>query len=57
MVRFEEAGDPVQSLVVYEDGAEQGLLGLQIIGRFAIITALREGLLGRLANQCGHAEE
>jgi len=54
---LEEARDPVQRLVVHEDGAEEGLLGLQVVRSFAVVAALREGVLVRRANQCGHAEE
>ena len=50
MLRLEEVGDAVERLVIDEDGAEQRLLGLDIVRRRAE-RRLRRGLLA-----CGRIE-
>ena len=47
MLRLEEVGNPVERLVVDEDGAEQRLLGLDVMRRGAV---LRRGRFRQLAD-------
>src|SRR5204862_3107139 len=53
VMRLEEARDAVVGVVVDENGAEQGLLGLQVVGRCAEGQGVRRsgagGRSGRLA--------
>jgi hypothetical protein len=52
MRRFQEIRDPVEGVVVDEDGAEQRLLGLDVVRRLAIARLLRDA---DLANCFCHA--
>ena len=47
MLRLQKIGDPVERLVVDQDGAEQRLLGLDVVRRAAV---LRRGRLRQLAD-------
>ncbi|ESZ22769.1 hypothetical protein [Mesorhizobium sp. L2C084A000] len=47
MAGLEEVGDAVEGIVVDEDGAEQRLLGLDVVGRFTIKRCFRHAEFSR----------